>query len=284
MKSLLIITITLLSLVITNAGALGIENQQNSDTAKNKCTGTIVIQVVDHLCDSPINHAQVYVGTYYCTKADSNGYYFIHGVPCGYHNVAVFQPVYSRVPRDSVLVIPDQVVEKKIRLVRNDSMNDDSGECYCVKLGESTVSRYCDSNAAFQIQLSLGSWGWYQRLICIVTIENRTSHPLEFLVPHIMPLCGNTNKNNIRIYNSEGAQLDIDGWHSDYIGHGPMITIDGDSFHSWAFLIDSRFRGFWQPGEYQIEFWYYFDDPIPNTWQGRVKMPRVRYLIEETDQ
>lgn len=269
--------------MIVNAETVGVEDQHGSGIADSLGNGTIIIEVVDHRCGSPINNAKVYVGKHHCMKADSSGYYFAHGVPGGYHNVVVFHLFYYKAFLDSILVIPDRVTEKNVRLIRYDSMNSNFSECYRVKLGESTTARYADSNAVFQVQLSLGSWGWYQRLICIVTIRNKTSEPLRFLIPHIMPLCGDTNKNNLRIYNSRGRQLSIDGVHADYIDHGPLITIDAEEFQSWAFLIDSRFRDFWKPGEYEIEFWYYFNAPVQNTWQGRVNMSRIKYYIEGVD-
>lgn len=138
-----------------------------------------------------------------------------------------------------------------------------------MEFADPAIATYSYTSATFQIQLSYGSsWIWNQRLICILTIANRTSQPLKFPVPMIMPMAGDSNKNNFRIYNSDGEQLEIMGIHEDYVDEGPMIEIDGGSFRSWAFMLDGHYRGFWLPGTYEVEFWYYSSSSAPGAWNG----------------
>lgn len=258
------------------------DDPQQKEAEANTPVGTVSGTVIDDICNHPISSAGVLlVGTRMETQSDKSGRYSIKEIPAGYYKIEADRFGYKRAVVDSVLIRPNEDIIVNIRMVRQEMISDCEGTCLHVKYAEPAIARYSDTSAVFQVQLALeSSRVWNRRLICILTIENRTLEALQFPLPMIMPFAGDTNKNSIRIYGSNGSKLQIMGMHADWPkGHDPMVTIDGGTFRSWAFMLDRYFKDFWRPGEYEIEFWYFSEVSFPGAWQGRVEMPRIPYSI-----
>ena len=109
-----------------------------------------------------------------------------------------------------------------------------------------------------------------------IAIENKTDAALSFPKPLVMPLAGDTNKNNIRVYDTAGKALPMDGVHSDYAGR-PRVEIPAHSFKTWEFhLEDYLFPAMAKPGTYLVELWFFANKSDETAWQGRVAMERIR--------
>lgn len=131
-----------------------------------------------------------------------------------------------------------------------------------------------DAQARFTLIVTEGTKEF--PLIAEITIVNKTDNALSFPTPFVMPLCGNTNKNNIRVFDEADKELDINSLiiHGDLAGR-PKTEIPAKTSKMWKFNLDVLFPKLANPGKYSIEFWYFSDENDEATWKGRVKMDRL---------
>ncbi|MHC4527181.1 MAG: WD40 domain-containing protein, partial [Planctomycetota bacterium] len=140
---------------------------------------------------------------------------------------------------------------------------------------EAVTSSWADGKAEFTLSVAAGRDN--EPFIATITIANLTDTALSFPKPMVMPLAGDTNKNNIRVYDSFGERLEMTGVHADFSRH-PFTEIAPHSSESWQFTLEENFPGLSEPGRYKVEMWYFCDGGNPAAWTGRVRMEPI--LIE----
>ena len=141
-------------------------------------------------------------------------------------------------------------------------------------------SVWTDGKAAFRLSVEGGRDG--APFMVAISIANLTDTPLSFPTPLVMPLAGDGNTNNIRVYEASGKKLAMEGVHADYGRDRPATMIGPKSNKTWRFRLDNeegglddRFPALKKAGKYEVELWYYTDENNANSWRGRVRMGRV---------
>ena len=132
--------------------------------------------------------------------------------------------------------------------------------------------KWSDKHASFTLRVYEGTAEL--PFVAKLTIGNKTERTLTFPLPMVMPLCGETNKNCIRVYDKDGKRLEMYGWHLDFVAM-PLVEIPGNSNETWHFVLDKRFPRMKEPGEFSVEFWYYAVKEDKASWIGRVNMKRL---------
>ncbi len=130
-------------------------------------------------------------------------------------------------------------------------------------------AEWTDGQARFLLSVTEGTATL--SFVAEILISNTTDKPLSFPTPYVMPLCGNTNKNNIRVLDQNGKALEMTGVHVDFFGRS-ATEIPAGSSKSWRFELDRSFPEMAKPGIYSVEMWYFSDKNDQATWKGRVKM------------
>ena len=116
--------------------------------------------------------------------------------------------------------------------------------------------------------------------IAEIVISNKTDKTLSFPTPYVMPLCGDTNKNNLRVYDESGHILKIYYAHLDFSNGRPATDISAFESYSWCFDMEALFPELCNPGKYSVEFWYFSDANDKATWKGRTQMERLTLRIQ----
>ncbi len=140
------------------------------------------------------------------------------------------------------------------------------------RTSSATESSWSDSKAKFELLLSGGKDK--QPFVATIRISNLTDKPLSFPTPLVMPLCGDTNKNNIRIFDKEGNKLRMTGIHADFFER-PISVIAPKTSKAWTFELDQSFPDLKNAGIYEVKLWYFSDEYDKATWKGRVEMDSV---------
>ena len=136
---------------------------------------------------------------------------------------------------------------------------------------------WTDGKAEFNLFVSGGEET--KPIIARIRIKNLTHAPLSFPTPFVMPLCGDTNKNSIRVYDESGNALGMTGLHADFASR-PTSKIPAMGEREWNFTLDDSFPALTQRGKYEVRLWYFSDQHDPATWKGRVEMAPV-YVIRK---
>jgi hypothetical protein len=139
----------------------------------------------------------------------------------------------------------------------------------------SNQAEWSDKSAKFTLRVTEETTD--AMFIAEITITNKTDQVLSFPTPMVMPSCGETNKNNIRVYDASGNRLEMTGLHADFFGR-PASEIPAHSSRSWQFPLDYSFPDMSKPGTYWVELWYFADKDDETAWQGRVSMSCVRVI------
>ncbi len=94
-----------------------------------------------------------------------------------------------------------------------------------------------------------------------------------------MPLCGETNKNNVRVFDENGRRLEMTGVHGDFASR-PITQIPADARRQWTFTLDNSFPRLKEKGRYEVRLWYFSNQHDPASWKGRVEMDPVVIVRE----
>jgi hypothetical protein len=137
---------------------------------------------------------------------------------------------------------------------------------------ETHEAAWSDQQAEFVLKVTEGSST--ASFVAEIVISNKTDSALSFPWPFVMPQCGDTNGNNIRIFDASGKELEMYGTHADFDSR-PLIEIAGRSSESWRYELDSCFPSLAEPGRYAVQFWYFADESDQSTWIGRAEMERL---------
>ncbi len=136
---------------------------------------------------------------------------------------------------------------------------------------EHLTGTWRDGQASFDFKILKGRRrGFFKATI---TIRNLTDKPLLFPTPMLMPAAGDTNKNNIRVYDAKGNKLGFGASHPHSDGLRPVVEIPAQTSRSWSFQLKKYWPQMSSPGVYAVEFWYFSNENhLLATWKGRVKM------------
>jgi hypothetical protein len=145
---------------------------------------------------------------------------------------------------------------------------------------EHLTGTWRDEQASFDFTILKGRRrGFFKATI---TIRNLTDKFLSFPTPMLMPAAGDTNKNNIRVYDSQGNKLGFGAPHPHTDGLRPVVDIPAQTSRSWSFPLRRYWPQMSSPGRYAVEFWYFsYKHNLRATWKGRVKMGRL--LVKSKD-
>ena len=135
-----------------------------------------------------------------------------------------------------------------------------------------TESSWSDGKAKFELLLSGGKDN--KPFMATIRISNLTDEALSFPTLFIMPLCGDTNKNNIRIFDKDGNELRMVGIHADFVER-PISAIAPKTSKAWTFELDQSFPYLKNPGIYEVKLWYFSDEYDKASWKGRVEMDSI---------
>ncbi len=136
--------------------------------------------------------------------------------------------------------------------------------------GPSVEGNWSDKTIDFRLRIFGGTAA--VPFVGEIMIKNKTDKSISVPSPMVMPLCGDTDTNNIRVADPQGQSLDMTGIHADYVSR-PMTEIPAESSKVWRFQLEKWFPEIVAPGNYQIEPWYFSDD---DSWTGRVKMKALK--------
>lgn len=140
----------------------------------------------------------------------------------------------------------------------------------------STVRWYASD---LEVQFSL-SGGYYSPLLCTFTLRNTSQYVGSYPVPLIMPGAGDTNKNNVKMFDSRGSAVPIVGVHFDwYAGNRPTIELGPDEIASFSFDLDFHFPRD-EPGQYTVQVSYFSKPDDEATWDGTVESEPISITVE----
>ena len=139
----------------------------------------------------------------------------------------------------------------------------------------SRASSWTDGKGRFTLIVDGGNFG--RAFKGTILIENLTDDVLSFPTPWVMPLAGNTNKNNIRVYDASGKKIKIWGRHWDSRSRH-ATSIAAHESKSWQFDLERFFPALKKAGEHRVELWYFSGERDQATWKGRVKAAPIYIL------
>ncbi len=115
---------------------------------------------------------------------------------------------------------------------------------------------WSDATIDFTLRVTAGN----AKTPCVaeIVITNKTDSTQSVPWPYVMPLCGEGNKNNIRVSGKDGNPLEMRGLHWDGSSRGSTELAAGAS-KTWRFELERNFADMADPGTYQVEPWYFSD-------------------------